>query len=111
MGSGPLFDEVIHAPLRLRICGLLRPLDEIEFSVLRDTLMISNASLSKHLKALQDAGYVSLTKIPSPVRSDARRLTWIKKTPDGKRAFDAHIQELWRIAGDAPTTVTTTSGL
>lgn len=45
MDGEPVFDEIIHAPVRLRICGLLRHLDEIEFAVLRETLMISDAEL------------------------------------------------------------------
>jgi DNA-binding MarR family transcriptional regulator len=54
--------------------------------------------LSKHLKVLLDAGYVSMTKSPSQRRSDARRLTWIKQTRTGRHAFDAHMEELRRIA-------------
>jgi DNA-binding MarR family transcriptional regulator len=94
----PAFDETIHAPTRLRICGLLRHIDEMDFAVLRDTLGISDASLSKHLKVLLDAGYVSMSKNPSQTRSDARRLTWIKQTHAGRYAFDAHMEELRRIA-------------
>lgn len=59
------FDEVIHAPVRLRLCGLMRHVDQIEFAVLRDTLSITDASLSKHLKLLQQAGYVAMTKTRS----------------------------------------------
>lgn len=94
----PAFDETIHAAIRLRISGLLRHLDEIDFAVLRDTLGISDATLSKHLKVLHDAGYISMTKAASPIRTDARRLTWIRQTPTGRHAFDAHIEELRRIA-------------
>jgi DNA-binding MarR family transcriptional regulator len=94
----PAFDETIHAPTRLRICGLLRHLNDIDFPVLRDTLGISDASLSKHLKVLLNAGYVSMTKNPSQTRSDARRLTRIKQTRTGRHAFDAHMEELRRIA-------------
>ena len=92
------FDETIHAPIRLRICGLLRHLDEIDFAVLRDTLGTSDATLSKHLRVLLDAGYISMTKSPSQARSDARRLTWIRQTRTGRHAFDAHMEELRRIA-------------
>lgn len=94
----PAFNQIIHAPVRLRICGLLRHVDEIDFAVLRDTLVIGDASLSKHLKLLAEVGYVWMTKHASPIRSDARRLTWIKHTSKGRRAFDLHIQELRRIA-------------
>ena len=92
------FDEIIHAPVRLRISGLLRGIEEIDFAVLRDTIGVSDATLSKHLKVLVDAGYVSMTKSASRARSDARRLTWIKQTRAGRRAFDAHMEELRRIA-------------
>lgn len=96
------FDETIHAPLRLRICGVLRHLDEIDFAVLRDTLGATDATLSKHLKVLLDAGYIAMTKSPSPTRPDARRLTWIRQTRTGRHAFDAHMEELRRIAVGLP---------
>lgn len=98
MATDPAFDETVHAPARLRICGLLRHVEKIDFAVLRDTLAISDASLSKHLKVLLDAGYVSMTKQPAQTRSDARRLTWISQTPTGTDVFDAHMHELQRIA-------------
>lgn len=98
MAAESAFDETIHAPVRLRICGLLRHVQEIDFAVLRDTLGISDASLSKHLKILLDAGYVAITKSRSQHRTDARRLTWIKQTPQGRNAFDAHVQALQDIA-------------
>lgn len=98
MVTQPAFDETIHAAVRLRVCGLLRHLDEIDFAVLRDTLGTSDATLSKHLKVLFDAGYVSMTKAASPTRSDARRLTWVRQTISGRHAFDAHIEELRCIA-------------
>lgn len=97
MGVEPVFDGTIHAPVRLRICGLLRHVDEIDFAVLRDTLGISDATLSKHLRVLADAGYLSMTKSPSQTRSDARRLTGIKQTHAGRSAFDAHVEELRHI--------------
>ncbi len=104
MAVQPAFDGTIHAALRLRICGLLRHVDEIDFAVLRDTLKTSDATLSKHLKVLLGAGYLSMTKAASPTRTDARRLTWIKQTTTGRHAFDAHIEELRRIAVGFPNT-------
>lgn len=101
-GAGPRFDAVIHAPIRLRVCGILRRTDEIDFAVIRDTLEISDASLSKHLKALSDAGYVSMKKTASLSRSDSRRLTWVRLTSAGREAFDSHIAELHVIAHGHP---------
>ncbi|MDQ0757054.1 transcriptional regulator [Arthrobacter sp. B3I4] len=95
------FDDVIHAPVRLRICGVLRPVEQMDFAVLRDTLRVSDATLSKHLKTLAEASYVTLTKAASAARPDARRLTWVTLTPAGRIAFDAHVRALKEIAGSA----------
>lgn len=104
------FNETIHVPLRLRICGLLRSVNEINFSVLRDALGVSDASLSKHLKVLADVGFVKTRKTASASRSDSRRLTWVKLTPSGRKAFDAHLDELRIIgAGFTDTGRSTTS--
>lgn len=92
------FSEVIHAPLRLRICGMLRSVDELDFAVLRDTLGVSDATLSKHLKTLADAGLVVSTKTASAARGDSRRITWLRLTPDGRGAFDDHVRALRQIA-------------
>jgi len=92
------FDETIHAPVRLRICGLLRHVEQLDFAVLRDTLNVPDATLSKHVKTLADSGYVSSRKAASASRGDARRVTWLSLTPSGQVAFDAHIRALQEIA-------------
>ncbi|MDP3951003.1 transcriptional regulator [Microbacterium sp.] len=92
------FDETIHAPVRLRICGLLRPVDHLDFAVLRDALIVSDATLSKHLKTLAAVGYVSSSKAASADRADARQLTWLTLTKSGRSAFDAHLLALQQIA-------------
>lgn len=93
------FDETIHAPLRLRICGLLRQADGLDFALVRDSLGVSDATLSKHVKTLTAAGYVSSSKAASAGRGDARRVTWLSLTRDGRAAFDAHVRALQEIAG------------
>jgi len=93
------FNEVIHAPLRFRICGLLRPVKQLDFSVLRDTLEVSDTVLSKHLKTLTEAGYAKIVKGSSSSRTDARHLTWASLTPLGQAAFDGHIAALREMAG------------
>ncbi|RII94636.1 transcriptional regulator [Clavibacter michiganensis] len=97
-----VFDELIHAPVRLRVCGILRRVDQIDFTVLRDALGIADASLSKHLRALADNGYVSSHKASSAGRTDRRQLTWLTLTPMGRRAFDGHVAALTEIAREAP---------
>lgn len=89
------FDPVIHAPGRLQICGILSAAEEAEFALIRDTLVVSDSVLSKHLKQLEDAGYVRLRKLAS----GGRQRTWISLTGPGRRAFATHVTELTRLAG------------
>ena len=88
--------------MRLRICGLLRPVDELEFAVLRDTLQLKDANLSKNLSQLAEAGLVSTRKEFSPARDDARRLTWVSLTAEGHTALAAHLAALRAIAEGDP---------
>ncbi|MGP9536480.1 transcriptional regulator [Brachybacterium sp. AOP43-C2-M15] len=98
----PAFHELIHSPVRLRICGVLRPADEVEFAVLRDVLLLKDANLSKNLKLLADADLVSLRKEYSPRRNDARRLTWVALTETGRSAVTSHLAALRAIAEGDP---------
>lgn len=95
MSAVPVFDPVIHAPGRLQICAILSRVDEAEFAMIRDAIKVSDSVLSKHLKQLEEAGYVKLTKAPL----DGRRRTWLSLTPAGRNAFAAHVAELTRLAG------------
>ncbi|RIX31071.1 transcriptional regulator [Amnibacterium setariae] len=98
MAAEPAFDEAIHAPSRLRLCGLLRPVEDAEFSALRATLDMSEANLSKTVKALVELGYAQVKKESSASRSDRRRTTSVSLTARGKRAFDGHVAALQRLA-------------
>ena len=89
------FDSVIHAPNRLQICAFLAPLEEAEFQVLRDELDVSDSVLSKHLKQLEDAGYVRFRK----GNVNGRQRMWAALTNSGRMALTGHIEELKRIAG------------
>lgn len=99
-----VFDEFLHSPIRLRICGLLVNADSIEFHVVRETLDITDAHLSKNVKALADADYVTVTKKASDERGDSRRLTWLTLTGKGRRAFAQHFRTLRVIAAGHDTT-------
>ena len=92
------FNETIHAPLRLRICGLLRHVGQLDFAVVRDVLGVPDPTVSKHVKTLVSVGYVVSSKAASASRDDARRVTWLSLTPAGRAAFDAHVLALQQIA-------------
>lgn len=101
MSAEPMFDEAIHAPTRLRVCAMLRPLDRADFATVAASLDLSEATLSKTIRNLSDLGYVSTSKQASQDRSDARRTTTVQLTAAGRRAFDGHIAALQALVPDA----------
>ncbi len=88
----PVFDPLIHAPGRLQICAILSAA-EAEFAVVRDAIKVSDSVLSKHVKALEEAGYVTVRKAPY----EGRSRTWLSMNSAGKQAFKAHVAELERL--------------
>lgn len=92
-----VFDELIHAPLRLQICAMLSPLRSLPFSDIRDSLGISDSVLSKHLSALAAAGYVEVSR----VRADSRSRRQVTLTKPGRTALHAHLAALQAIAATA----------
>lgn len=93
----PAFNEVIHAPVRLRICGLLETYGSMRFDMLRDTLGVSDATCSKHLKTLADHGYVRLDKKADAKGGRGYKVTWASLTREGTAAFRAHVAALRQI--------------
>ena len=91
----PRFDQVVHAPPRLQVCGLLAAVDVMDFAAVRDAVGVSDSVLSKHVRQLEDAGYVQVRK--ATVAS--RQRTSLALTRAGRAAFTAHVAELRRIAG------------
>jgi len=93
--SQPVFDEIIHSPVRLKICALLLPVAGLRFSALRDELHVADSVLSKHLKALADAGYLTLVK---QIGSTRRPVTEASLTPRGRTAAQGHLASLEQLA-------------
>jgi DNA-binding MarR family transcriptional regulator len=84
------FDDLIHAPHRLRICAMLSQADAIEFGEIQARTELSKSALSKHLSQLIDAGYVSEAQI---LRQGRSRLL-LALTPAGRTAYAAHRSSL-----------------
>lgn len=58
-------DEIIHQPVRLRLMAALvaiRTGESAEFTFLRDLLGVTDGNLGAHLRKLEEAGYIELTK-------------------------------------------------
>src|SRR4051794_41260269 len=67
----------------------------MEFAAVREAVGVSDSVLSKHVKQLEDAGYVQVRK--ATVAS--RQRTSLSLTRAGRAAFEAHVAELRRITG------------
>lgn len=88
-------NSVIHAPNRLQICALLNTSAELEFKVIKEVLDVSDSVLSKHLKVLEEAHYISAIK----KAEFGRQRTWLSLTTLGRKAFTQHVNALQQIVG------------
>ncbi|MFB9903804.1 transcriptional regulator [Allokutzneria oryzae] len=103
MKTRPVFDPVVHPANRLHICALLATTDEGEFGPLREELGVSDSVLSKQLRILEEAGYVSLRKASADGKGRVR--TWVTLTKSGRRALAGHLAALHRMTrGALPVT-------
>ncbi len=69
----------------------------MSFTELRDALKMTDGNLSMHIKTLQEAGFVSVTKS----FHKQRPLTTCSLTPAGRRAFAHYIDLLEQIVRQA----------
>ena len=97
----PGLDPVIHAQARLRVMVALATLatgDQITFPRLQQLLDMTAGNLSTHLRKLEDAGYVRITK------TYQRRtpVTYLALTKPGRRAFEDYTAAL-RLLLSPPT--------
>ncbi|HSU53156.1 MAG TPA: transcriptional regulator [Candidatus Dormibacteraeota bacterium] len=86
-------DRVIHEKGRLAIMSMLAASAELSFTEMRDALGMTDGNLTTHIRTLQEAGYVSITKS----FQNNRPLTTCSLTPGGKKAFTCYINLLEQI--------------
>jgi DNA-binding MarR family transcriptional regulator len=86
-------DRVIHEKGRLAIMSMLAASPELSFTEMRDTLKMTDGNLTTHIRTLQEAGYVSITKS----FQNNRPLTTCSLTAAGKKAFTNYINLLEQI--------------
>ncbi len=86
-------DRVIHERGRLAIMSLLAASPQVSFTEMRDSLNMTDGNLTAHIRTLQEAGYVSVTK----AFQEGRPLTTFALTPAGRKAFAGYIDLLEQI--------------
>ena len=86
-------DRVIHEKVRLALMSLLAASPQLSFTEMRDTLNMTDGNLTAHMRTLQEAGYVSVTK----AFQGGRPLTTYSLTAQGRKAFATYINLLEQI--------------
>jgi DNA-binding MarR family transcriptional regulator len=89
----PELDPVIHAQARLRVVSALSALredDRLAFPRLQQILAMTAGNLSVHLRKLEDAGYVEVTK----THHGRTPTTLIRLTRRGRLAFEDYTAAL-----------------
>jgi DNA-binding MarR family transcriptional regulator len=90
-------DEVIHGRMRLGIMVYLADAEAADFTELKTVLEATQGNLSVHIKKLEEAGYVAVTK--SFVNN--KPLTRVAITPQGRAAFSAYLKAMSALIGKA----------
>ena len=98
-GGGQIdLDETIHQPTRLQIMSLLVSLearDRLAYGFVQKHLDLTPGNLTTHLRKLEDAEYVEITK----EFHGAKPRTWIEATESGRKAFAGYLVNLERALG------------
>ena len=90
-------DEVIHGRVRLGIMAVLSGVENADFNTLKARLQTTDGNLSVHLRKLEDAGFVAVTK-----RFEGRKpLTEAAMTVEGRRAFLAYLDAMQGLGGQS----------
>lgn len=77
---------------------MLAAVDTIDFATIRESLDVSESVLSKHVKTLEEAGYVKVRK----AASDGRQRTWLSLSAPGRKALKGHLSALKALMAGVP---------
>ena len=94
-------DPVIHAQARLHIMAALSTLGadgSISFPRLQELLDMTAGNLSTHLRKLEDAAYVDITK----THKGRTPITYLGLSKKGRRAFEDYMETLRTVLGEQP---------
>jgi DNA-binding MarR family transcriptional regulator len=92
----PELDEIIHQPVRLRLMAALVAIksgESAEFTLLRDLLNVTDGNLGAHLRRLEEAGYIEITK----TFVDRKPRTYVAATAQGRKVFRNQVAALEEI--------------
>ncbi|MNJ26196.1 Helix-turn-helix domain protein [compost metagenome] len=83
-------DEVIHGRVRLGVMAYLSGVDSADFTELKTRLQTTDGNLSVHLRKLEEAGFVAVSK----TFQGRKPLTRVRMTEEGRDAFLAYLDAM-----------------
>ncbi len=86
-------DDIIHSRIRLAIMAVLVSVEEAEFTFLREKVNATDGNLSTHLKKLEDAGYIAVSKS----FLDRKPVSRYMLTQKGRKSFEAYVEHLEKL--------------
>jgi len=86
-------DEVVHQRVRLGILAVVSEATECTFTILREELDLTDGNLSRHLRVLEEAGLLEITK----GYEGRRPCTWLRLTRQGRAALRDEVATLERL--------------
>jgi DNA-binding MarR family transcriptional regulator len=92
-----LLDDTVHQRVRLGILAVLAEADQADFGYLKETLDLTDGNLSRHLRVLEEAGFVSIEK----GYQDRKPRTSVNATRKGRQALTDHLIALQRLIDQA----------
>lgn len=101
-GESAILDETIHQSTRLRIMTMLVSVpetDRLTYAFIQEALDLTGGNLTTHLRKLEDAEYLTVTK----ESQDSRPRTWVQATPTGRQAYTVYLANLVKTLSWAPT--------
>jgi DNA-binding PadR family transcriptional regulator len=86
-------DRLLEHRVRLAISVLLTRNDSLTFPRLKTLLEETDGSLGAHLRKLEDAGYIDVTK----EFRDRKPVTWYALTAAGRNALNGHLSAMQQL--------------
>lgn len=90
-------DSLLGNPLRFSLLAALAGVEDMTFTQLRDFLMTTDSTLSKHASTLDERGYITIKK----VFVGKKPRTILRISPTGRKQWNSHLAALQAIANTA----------
>jgi DNA-binding MarR family transcriptional regulator len=88
-------DDVIHGRVRLAIMTYLASNELADFNELKDALQATQGNLGAHIRKLEEAGYIKVTKGYVGRKPNTR----LEITTKGRKAFVGYLDAIEKLLG------------